>query len=90
MSLYSLYSNLSLSLFLLENRHGRYLGVGYQEPHQNLVPKVTSEVGAQDVLPILKDKNGAPENTSDITEDKEHEPREKKDIFRSHKSGQWH
>ena len=55
------------------------------------MPKVTSEdEGAQDVLPILKDKNGAPENTSDITEDKEHEPREKKDIFRSHKSGQWH
>ena len=54
------------------------------------MPKVTPEVGAQDVLPILKDKNGAPENTSDITEDKEHEPREKKDIFRSHKSGQWH
>ena len=44
------------------------------------MPKVTSEVGAQDVLPILKDKNGAPENTSDITEDKEHEPREKKNI----------
>ena len=62
--------------------------VGSQKPYQNLVPKVTSEVGAQDVIP--KGKNGAPENTSDITEDKEHEPREKKDIFRSRKSGQWH
>ena len=70
MSLYPLYSNLSLSLFLLEIDMGAiWVGEGSQEPHQNLVPKVTSEdEGAQDVLPILKDQNGAPEYTSDITE----------------------
>ena len=69
MSLYSLYSNLSLSLFLLEIDMGAiWVGEGSLEPHRNLVPKVTSEVGAQDVLPILKDQNGAPEYTSDITE----------------------
>ena len=68
MSLYSLYSNLSLSLFLLEIDMGAIWVGGLKSPHQNLVPKVTSEVGAQDVLPILKDKNGAPEYTSDITE----------------------
>ena len=58
MSLYSLYSNLSLSLFLLEIDMGAiWVGEGSQEPHQNLVPKVTSEdEGAQDVLPKLKRK----------------------------------
>ena len=52
-----------LESLYLRNRHGRYLGGVSQEPHENLVPKVTPEMEAQDVLPILKDKNGAPENT---------------------------